>query len=178
MPDGFLRVVAIFFVVIGLLLGALRLTQADRNIRTQIEIGAPPETVWRVLTGTGSYAYWNPYIVSLKGMLAPGEKLEVTVRPPGAMEMSFVARVVAATPNRELAWRGGIVVPGLFEGEHSFRLEPTPGGGTRVLHTELFRGLLVGRISRSILDGTEAGFSEFNLALKIQSEKVQSEGRR
>lgn len=170
MPRGFLLFVLIFIVITGLIAGALVLMQKDREIRTEIVIAAPPEAVWRVLTATAEYPSWNPFLVSLKGTLAHDEKLEVTVRPPGGSEMSFLARVLVATPNQELAWRGGVVVPGIFQGEHRFRLQPTAGGHTRFLHSQKFTGLLVGPVMNAMLDRTERGFAEMNLALKLQSE--------
>jgi len=42
----------------------------------------------------------------------------------------------------------------LFDGEHSFTLEPLPAGGTRLTQAEQFSGLLVRPFARS-LDRTE-----------------------
>jgi len=157
-------------VVFVLLLAVLALIQQDRELRTEITINAPPETVWRVLTATAAYPEWNPFLVRLQGRLAPGEKLAITVRPPGGSEMSFTPTVLAVLPNRELAWRGDLPIPGLFTGEHRFRLEPAAGGHTTLVQSEKFTGLLIGPLTRTMLDHTEAGFAEMNLAVKIQSE--------
>ena len=38
--------------------------------------------------------------------------------------MTFKPRVLNAEPERELRWLGHLLVPGLFDGEHSFTIEP------------------------------------------------------
>lgn len=171
MRRGIVRFLVILAGLIGVFLCVLAFTQKDREIRTEIVIDAPPEEVWRVLAATAEYPAWNPFIVSLKGTLGVDETLKITIRPPGGSEMSFTPRVLVATPNRELAWRGSLPIPGLFNGEHRFRLEPAEGGRTRFLHSEKFTGLLVGSLTTSALDRTEAGFVEMNQALKIQTER-------
>ena len=112
MPRGFRQVLLISIGVAGAVLAGLALTKRDREIRTEILLNAPPEEVWRVLTATAEYPSWNPFIVSLKGTLAVNEKLAITVRPPGGSGMSFTPIVLTVTPNRELAWRGNLPVPG------------------------------------------------------------------
>ena len=38
--------------------------------------------------------------------------------------MRFKPRVLKAEPNRELRWLGHLGIPGLFDGEHIFTIEP------------------------------------------------------
>ena len=45
------------------------------ELRTEITIDAPPETVWEVVTDLAQYAEWNPFIVSAVGEAAVGERL-------------------------------------------------------------------------------------------------------
>ncbi len=33
-------------------------------LHTEIDIEAPPETVWRILTDLERYGEWNPFVVS------------------------------------------------------------------------------------------------------------------
>jgi len=171
MPRGIRLYLAIFAAIFVLSLAALALTSKDRIIRTELTIDAPPETVWRVLTATADYPSWNPFIVSLKGDLVAGHKLEATARPPGGMEMNFSAIVVEVKPNRELVWRGDLLMPGIFRGVHRFQLEPAAGGRTRFIQSEHFSGLLVGPLTNKMLDQTGQGFTEMNLGVKIQSEQ-------
>jgi hypothetical protein len=80
--------------------------------------------------------------------------------------MTFKPVVLKAKPSRELRWLGRLLVPGLFDGEHRFVIEPM--GGSRVLFTqaERFKGLLVPLLWKSLDKNTREGFTRMNEALK------------
>jgi hypothetical protein len=141
----------------------------NTEIRHEVEIDAPPEEIWAVLTDTGAYADWNSFVRRLDGELAVGARLDVEIAPPGGRAMTFRPTVVAVEPERELRWLGHLLVRGLFDGEHRFELEPLPGGRTRFVQSERFSGLLV-RPLRGTLDKTQRGFAQMNEALKQRSE--------
>jgi hypothetical protein len=141
-----------------------------REIETRIEIDAPPAAVWRVLTDFPAYGKWNPFITSIAGTVREGEQLTVRLEPPGGKGMTIKPTVLAAEPERELRWKGRLVVPGLFDGEHSFRIEPVGGQRSRFVHVERFTGILVGLV-KGVLAKTEAGFEQMNAALKRQVEE-------
>jgi hypothetical protein len=142
---------------------------AKRRIETSIEINAPLERVWSILTDFPGMASWNPINKSISGELKPGGRLAVRICPPGRREMNLHPTVVALHPQRELRWAGHLLVPGIFDGEHSFLLMPT-GNGVRFVHSEQFSGILVGPM-RSIFAPTEAGFNAMNIALKERAER-------
>lgn len=140
-----------------------------RSISSAIEIDAPPEAVWRELADTGSYGDWNPFVRRLDGELTAGARLEVEITPPEGRAMTFRPKVLAAKPGRELRWRGHLLVPGLFDGEHSFVIEPLGEGRSRLTQSERFSGLLVRPLGGG-LGKTERGFEAMNLALKARAE--------
>jgi hypothetical protein len=139
------------------------------ELRHEIEIDAPPEAVWRVITDTARYGDWNPFIRRLLGELREGARLEVEIAPPGGRAMTFRPTVLAADANRELRWLGRLLLPGLFDGEHRFRLDPLPGGRTRFVQSERFSGLLVRLLGKG-LGRTRLGFEHMNVALKAEVE--------
>lgn len=143
------------------------------SIETAARIDAPPETVWRNLTDLDSYPGWNPFIVEGSGEFREGEKLELKMRPPGGREITFRPVVLTVREPRELRWKGRLIVPGLFDGEHYFRIEPE-GRGVRLLQGEVFSGLLP-RFMGKTLKQTEAGFRELNAALKRRAESRSAE---
>ncbi len=139
-----------------------------RRIDTAIDIAASQAAVWSVLIDFAAYPDWNPFIRRLQGEAKVGARLEVTVQPPGGSAMTFKPTVRAAEPNRELRWLGRVLVPGLFDGEHGFRLEAT-SAGCRFHHGETFSGLLV-PLFAGMLTRTEQGFVAMNEALKRRVE--------
>jgi hypothetical protein len=66
---------------------------------------------------------------------------------------------------------GHLLIPGLFDGEHIFVLEPIEHNRVKFVHREEFRGVLVGLILRMVGESTRRGFEAMNQALKIEAEK-------
>jgi hypothetical protein len=145
---------------------------AKRHIETDIEINAPASQVWAILTDFARMPSWNPFIKSISGNLVQGARLAIHVAPPGTSGMHFKPTVLSVRPERELRWLGHLLVPGIFDGEHYFLLEPiNEKNRTRLTQGEKFSGLLVGLLSGT-LTATSAGFKAMNKALKQQAEKV------
>ena len=140
-----------------------------KTVSSTVEINASPERVWAILTDLPRHASWDPFITAISGSLMPGQKLNVTIHPPGSRPTSFKPTVTSVVENRELAWLGRLVMPGLFDGAHRFTLERTQSG-TKVLASESFSGLLVG-LSPGLLRHTQQGFEELNAALKRRAEE-------
>jgi hypothetical protein len=140
-----------------------------RELRREIDIDAPPSAVWAVLTDTGSYPDWNPFIRRFSGDLRKGAKLDVRIEPPGGRAMTFKPTVLTVENERELRWLGRFLLRGLFDGEHIFELEALGDGRTRFTQAERFTGILV-RAFGSTLDKTELGFEQMNAALKARAE--------
>jgi hypothetical protein len=141
-----------------------------KDLHSEIEIDAPAERVWHLLTDFASYPQWNPFIRSIRGQPIRGEGLEVRIEPPGGRGMTFKPKVLNAEDNRELRWLGHLLVPGLFDGEHSFTIESLAKNRVRFVQREAFKGLLVPLFARSLETNTQRGFEEMNRALKERAE--------
>jgi hypothetical protein len=139
------------------------------TLRTEIDIAAPVERVWAVLTDFPAFPEWNPFLREVDGVLAPRARLRVRIQPPGGRAITFRPVVLRVEPSRHLAWRGHTLVPGLFDGEHAFTLEPL-GAGVRLVHGENFSGVLVPLLRRSLETTTRQGFEAMNAALKARCE--------
>jgi hypothetical protein len=132
-------------------------------------IDAAPERVWAILMDFAAYPSWNPFIVGIEGEARVGTRLTVNVQPPGWTAQTFKPVVLTVEPARAFVWRGTLpIIPGLFAGEHSFRLTPQ-GDRTSFLHAESFSGLLV-PLLKKMLARTEEGFQQMNAALKARAE--------
>jgi hypothetical protein len=140
------------------------------QLRTEIEIEAAPEKVWSVLADFPRYHEWNPFIVSAKGELVQGQRSEVMLSlPESNREMRFRPDLLVVDPARELRWKGRLLVPGLFDGEHFFQLSETAPSRTRFVQGENFSGILVKYMGRT-LTHTTRGFVYMNQALKRRVE--------
>jgi len=140
-----------------------------RTIHTEIGISAPATRVWDILMATAQWAEWNPF-ARVSGRLAVGGRLDVEISPPGKKPMKFTPTVVKLEPGRELRWLGHLGFPGIFDGEHAFRVVPENGSRCRFEQFEAFSGLLAGPILWLAGDATKRGFEAMNRALKVKAE--------
>jgi hypothetical protein len=146
----------------------------SRTLQADIEIQASADQVWEVLTDLAAYRDWNPFMVEASGTPLPGRRLELHMRLPGRREMTFRPEVLEADPGRKLRWLGRLLVPGLFDGEHGFTIEPVGPGRVRLTQREDFRGLLVPLLLARIGEPTLASFHQMNRALKARVEQPTS----
>ncbi len=136
----------------------------SKIITTHVTADSPVEDVWAALTTLPAYGEWNPFITAASGMLALGERLDLTIHPPGGRPMRFKPWVTAVDQHRYVEWLGRVGMPGIFDGRHSFTLTPLTGGRTLLQQSETFSGALV-PLAGSVLDRTRVGFEQMNEAL-------------
>ena len=142
------------------------------RLETSIEINASADRVWSLLMDFPAYPRWNPFVRSIEGVPSAGESLNVVIQSPGSGGMRFHPEVLACELNRELRWKGKLWMPGLFDGEHFFKLEPGRSGGVRFAQGEVFSGLLVPLFRRSLDGATRQGFVLMNEALRREAENI------
>jgi hypothetical protein len=141
-----------------------------KRLHTEVLIDASPADVWAVLTDFARYPVWNPFVVNAVGQAVRGSALRVTIAPPGARRMTLEPVVTELAPEQVLEWWGHLGVRGIFDGRHRFELHPV-AGGTRLVQSEVFTGVLVPFVARSLDRGTAAGFAAMNSALKARAEQ-------
>lgn len=145
------------------------------RLETETWIAATPEEVWAVLTDFPSYPDWNPFVRSVEGELRLGRRLRVRLEPPGMKRMTLRPKLVSVDPPRAFRWLGHLGLPGLFDGEHGFEIEPVATGGVRFVQSEAFGGILVPLLWRMLEDKTCHGFEAMNKALKQRVEDGPAE---
>jgi hypothetical protein len=142
----------------------------QKAIQTEVIIEAPSSKVWQVLTDFDAYPEWNPFIRQINGTAIPGEQLTARMNF-GGRTMTFSPTILVVQPEKELRWIGRIFIPGIFDGEHRFIIEPLGENQVRVTQGEVFNGLIV-PFSGALLKDTESGFKAMNQALKERAEKM------
>ena len=141
-----------------------------KEIKTEIRIAASAEKVWKVLMDFKSYGKWNPFIRSITGEASLGCKLEVVIIPPGKKGMTFRPEVLEVKEKEEFRWKGKLFIPGLFDGEHCFKLNDHGDGSCTLSHSEKFTGLLVPLFKKMLDVNTLNGFRLMNQKLKEAAE--------
>ena len=139
------------------------------QISTSININASKETIWSVLTDFNAYPKWNPFIKSITGAPVLNEKFSATI---GSMKFRPTLKVFNL--NREFTWLGRLLLPGIFDGRHSFLLEENEDGSTTFIHLERFSGLLVPFMKKKLDTEVADGFEAMNRRLKERAESCIS----
>ena len=148
-----------------------------QEIHTVTDIDAPAEHVWQLLTDFAAFPAWNPFIRAVGGEPVSGARLRVRIEPPGARGITLRPRVLVGAPPRELRWLGRLLLPGLFDGEHAFIVEPLGPLRVRFVQSERFTGALVPVLMCLVLPSTRRGFEAMNQALKARAERPSAVGR-
>jgi hypothetical protein len=149
--------------------------RTTRTIRSAIEIRAPIETVWQVLTDLRAYPAWNPHLRRVRGRLREGGSLTLRSEPPDGRPIVLRAKIIRLDPPHELRWRAVFLAGRLFSGEHGFRLEEIGPERVRFVQDETFSGLLVPLYSRLRLAATRRGFQRTNEALRERAEHLAAQ---
>ena len=153
--------------------GKLRKSADGRKeLYSEIEINSPADRVWKILTDFANFPSWNPFMRSASGELKKGSKLTVRLQPSGARGTTFKPTVLKIEEGRELRWIGHLVFRGLFDGEHILELQPVEDGRRiRFVQRELFSGILLPFLTKTLNNDTSRGFAEMNEALKLRAEQ-------
>jgi hypothetical protein len=145
-----------------------------KEIRTSIDIEAPSKHLWRVITDFNAYPEWNTMFRFTNGHTRVGERLEILVKAGARRSVRFTPLLLCADEGKEYRWRGNLLLPGIFDGEHAFEIEGHGDGHSRFHHSERFSGLLVPLLWKELDTDTRKAFEGFNRALKERVERLGS----
>jgi len=140
-----------------------------KEFQATTTIKAAPETIWAILTDAPGYPEWDPSVDRIEGQIAPGQKITAyTKLSPGR---AFPVTVSEFVPSQKMTWSSGMPL-GLFKGVRTFTLAPQGDGSVKFTVREVFSGLLLPLIGRSIPDMTSP-FEQFAAGLKSQAEGAE-----
>jgi hypothetical protein len=137
-----------------------------KQISAAIEISASPERLWELLVGFDQFPLWNPFIRRARGHIRPGERLTLLLKIPNGPKLLLRPKILMVNPGRKLRWVGNLLFPGLFDGDHTFLIEPMHARKTRFIQEEHFTGVLVPLFGGYISRGAARGFTAMNAAMK------------
>lgn len=147
--------------------GAPQKTRADKALdySVAIDIAAPADKVWALLTDAESFTQWNSTVKKLDGKIALDEKIHlVSIDAP---DKTFDLKVSTLEQPKHMVWEDG---GSMFLGVRNFTLLPNETGGTRFVMSETFSGGMLGMIEGSLPDFNKS-FGKFAADLKTAAEK-------
>lgn len=143
-----------------------------KEVRTEIEINTVPERVWKILADFEKYEQWNPFINKIIGQAKEGTRIMIHIETPGGKKRKYGPTVTRVEQGRELRWLGKGSIPGFLNGEHIFTIEQIQADRVRLVHREVFDGLLTSLFGKSLDTDVRQGFEEMNKALKERAERT------
>jgi len=99
-------------------------------IERTLEINAPADLVWEVLTDFPRYGEWNPFVVECRSTLKPGEAFDMRVKLM-ARPQRQVEWMLEHVPGRRFVYRMKPFPLGALHSRRSHEVEPAGAGRTR-----------------------------------------------
>ena len=143
-----------------------------QEIKTEIEISAPPSKVWEIITNINDWQEWSPTINASKGEASVGSKLSITMmsKEIGKNGPKYNPVITALKEPNYFHWRAHMLAGFIFTNDKIFELEETPSG-TKLTHTETFKGLVTPMFKGRMEKGVPPMLNAMNKALKELAEK-------
>jgi uncharacterized protein YndB with AHSA1/START domain len=137
---------------------------APATAQGEIQIAAPPETVWAVLSDLSAWPTWNSGVrsMSFEGRLEPGSRFRWK---SGAASLVSTLQTVEAP--HEIGWTGQTMG---IHAVHVFHFEPMDGG-TLASSAESFRGLIPSVLTRYSRGVLQRGIDGILASLKAEAER-------
>jgi hypothetical protein len=142
-----------------------------RSVKASINIRAPQDRVWAILSDLASYPAWSPFVVAVEGRAAVGETVTLVVamtkgRPP-LRQRETISRW---EEGHEISWGTVMGHPRLLKAERFQRLTRVNAGETLYETADDFEGLLVPVVMALYGSRIQAGFHATAAALKERAE--------
>jgi len=166
----------IFLIFMGLtFIGVTYLTiqgSEVQEIKTEIEISAPPSKVWSIITDIHNWQKWSPIINASNGDASIGSKLSITMvgKEKGKDGPRYNPVIMELNDSKYFRWRAHMLSEFIFTNDKIFELEET-NSGTLLTHTETFNGFLAPMFYGQMEKGVPPMLNSMNEALKELAEK-------
>ena len=143
-----------------------------QEIKTDIEISAPPTKVWSILSDINNWQEWSPIIKESHGTASIGSELTITMvgKKDGEVGPIYNPVITELDEPKHLRWRAHMLTGFIFTNYKVLELEET-SSGTRLIHKEMFKGLLAPIFCGQMEEGVPPMLNSMNLALKELAEK-------
>ncbi len=145
------------------------------QLQHEIEIDAPDNLVWQVITDFKNYSAWSGWKGSISGKIKVGALLKVISRQrPGKAQLSFF-RVIRVFENRELRWVVTYIPFGVLRGERFWVLKKLDGNRTKLIHGEAFMGPFLKLAHKHLAKQGNEVFGRISSGLKQYCEAIAAD---
>lgn len=143
-----------------------------QEIKTEIDISAPPSKVWNIITDINNWQEWSPIINVSNGDASVGSKLSITMMGKEAGEdgPSYNPVITELNEPGYFHWRAHMLAGFIFTNDKILELKETETG-THLIHRETFKGLLAPLFCSQMEKGVPPMLNSMNKALKELAEK-------
>lgn len=146
-------------------------------IEHSLEIAAPAETVWSVITDLDSYPVWNPFVVACASTLAPGSPIAMRVRVFPFWTQPQREQIFEHMPGRRLRYGIRPLPFGALASSRSHEVTAIAPDRTKYIsHFEL-TGWLVPVVSVFLGGRLTRGFASMSGAIKARAEALHGNDR-
>jgi uncharacterized protein YndB with AHSA1/START domain len=137
------------------------------EVGAAVDIAAPRQHVWEVLTDLASYPRWNTFTREARGALGVGEKVELHVFMPGKRPQWRTEWINLVEPETStLCWGMTMGHPMLLVANRYQVLTDLDDGGTRYATVDQFSGLLTPLVIALYGEAMRLGFEATGASLK------------
>lgn len=140
-----------------------------------LDIEAPAEIVWQVLTDLASYGEWNPFVVACDSSLAVGTPIHMRVRVLPALAQPQTETVFEHEPGSLFSYGLAGNALGMLKSYRSHRLEVS--GERRCRYQSHFElsGWLSPVVALAVGSNLRRGFSEMSAAIAKRAEELAAQ---
>ncbi len=167
------NIIFILLMVLGTVLVYLAMAGSKTQIvKTEINISAPPDKVWSIITDINKWQDWSPIINASQGESSIGSKLSITMmsKEEGKDGPKYNPVITELKQPNYFLWRAHMMSELVFTNEKIFEMKET-ATGTHLTHTETFKGLMAPLMAGSVEENVPGMLDSMNKALKELAEK-------
>jgi hypothetical protein len=136
----------------------------SRETAVSIDIQADKKIIWALLTNASNYPRWNSTVLSLKGIIAQGGRVEL--RSSLDPDRVFKLSVKEFEANNKLVWGGSM-------GKRTYILHSIGNGSTNFSMHEIIGGPIFPLFAKMI-PPFDRSFEQFASDLKKEAEKISN----
>ncbi|WP_228003001.1 SRPBCC domain-containing protein [Nocardia australiensis] len=137
-----------------------------------VDIDAPVDLVWQVITDFSHYGEWNPFVTECRSTLVPGKPIDMLVQVSGSTPRRQREWIRSHTPGHELSYAMKPVPLGALHSLRSHTVTALDGDRTRYeSHFEL-AGWFQPVVSTILGKNLQRGFTGMTAGIRTRAESL------